>query len=273
MVIAESVKRDSKDTSRTDDHYEYIVPAVDRAARILRLLRAKGRGMTIAEVSEATGWHKSSVHKLLVTLSHHGLLERNEVTKQYSLGIALIEYGQFVLKNLDIAQAAKTFLKELAEYSGETANYSIRRGTQMVVVDSVESRINLRVVPPIGTMNTIIAKSSGKAVLAYLPESEVDAIMKSEGLPAFTKHSITDAEAFRRELMVVRKRGYATDFEEFREGINGVSAPVINSTNQVVGTLSLIAPAFRLTKQIAPDYGRKCAEMAVQLSAMIHDSV
>jgi len=63
-----------------DDNYEYIVPAVDRAARILMLLRKAARPMTIAEVTEATGWHKSSVHKILLTLSRHGFLDRDETT-------------------------------------------------------------------------------------------------------------------------------------------------------------------------------------------------
>ncbi len=253
----------------SDETYEYIVPAVDRAARIFQLLRTNARGMTIAEVAEATGWHKSSVHKLLVTLSHHGLLDRNEATKQYSLGIALIEYGQFVLKNLDVTYETRTFLKELAEYSGETANYCIRRGLQMVVVDSIESRIDLRVVPPIGASNSIMAKSNGKAALAFLPENEAEKIIQAEGIPAFTKNSITDAEAFRKELAAIRKRGYATDLEEFREGISAISAPVFNSAGQVVGALTMVAPTFRMTVEKVSSYGKKCSETATRLSAMI----
>ena len=85
-----TLNRNMKSVLGAEANYEYVVPAVDRAARILMLLRAQGRGMTIAEITEATGWHKSSVHKLLVTLSHHGLLDRNEETKRYSLGIELI---------------------------------------------------------------------------------------------------------------------------------------------------------------------------------------
>jgi len=269
MATIKDGKKQSKNIHGADEDYDYVVPAVDRAARILSLLRAKARPMTIAEVADATGWHKSSVHKLLVTLCHHGLLDRNDATKQYSLGIALIEYGQFVLKNLDVAYAAKTFLQELAAYSGETANYCILRGTQMVVVDSIESKVDLRVVPPIGTMNSITAKSNGKAVLAYFPKDEVDKIIQAEGLPAFTKNSITDADVFKKELSAVRKRGYAMDMEEFREGISAVSAPVFDSAKRVVGTLSLVAPASRMTKAKVPDLGRKCSELAAQLSAMI----
>jgi IclR family KDG regulon transcriptional repressor len=252
-----------------DEDYEYIVPAVDRAARILMLLKQEVRDMTIAEVTDVTGWHKSSVHKLLVTLSHHGLLDRNETTKRYSLGMALIGYGQFVLNNLDIAYAAKSFLKELADYSGETANYCIIRGKQMVIVDSVESRVDLRVVPPIGTMNSLIEKSAGKAALAFFPENQANKILHSEGLKAFTKNSITDPKAFHRELAAIRKCGYATDFEEFREGISAVSAPVFNSNRKVKGTLSVVAPAFRMTKDKASLYGKKCAEAAARLSSMI----
>lgn len=263
------MNQNSKTVPGKEEHYEYIVPAVDRAARILRLLRTRGHGMTIAEVTEATGWHKSSVHKLLVTLSHHGLLDRNDATKQYALGIALIDYGHYVLGKLDITNAAKSFLKELAEYTGETANYSVLRGNQMVIVDSVESRIDLRVVPPIGTMNSLTTKSNGKAVLAFLPENQANRIIEAEGLPAFTKNSITDPKALLRELAAIRKRGYATDLEEFREGISAVSAPVFSSGGNVTGTLAVTAPAFRLTKEKAQDYGKKCVDAAARLSAII----
>jgi DNA-binding IclR family transcriptional regulator len=262
------MNQNSKTVPGKEEPYEYIVPAVDRAARILRLLRTRGHGMTLAEVTEATGWHKSSVHKLLVTLSHHGLLDRNEVTRHYSLGIALIDYGHYVLGKLDIADAAKSFLKELADYTGETANYSVLRGTRMVIVDSVESRIDLRVVPPIGTMHSLTTESNGKAVLAFLPENQVHKLIETEGLPAFTRNSITEPRALLRELAAVRRRGYATDFEEFREGISAVSAPVFNADRNVMATLAVTAPAFRLTKEKAQDYGKKCVDAAARLSAI-----
>jgi DNA-binding IclR family transcriptional regulator len=269
MPKAVTNRRNSKKTAGKEDSFEYIVPAVDRAARILALLKAEARGMTIAEIAEASGWHKSSVHKILVTLNHHKLLDRNEATKQYSLGIALIGYGQYVLNNLDIAYAAKSFLKELADSTGETANYSLVRGTQIVLVDSVESRTDLRVVPPVGTINPITIKSSGTAILAHLPEAEAEKIIQAEGLPAFTKNSITDLPALRRELAAIRKRGYATDVEEFRNGISAISAPVFNPSGAAIGTLSLVGPASRMTKDKLAEYGKMLIDAAGQLSAMM----
>ena len=97
----------------------YLVPAVDRALRILELLKMEGREMTLMEIAKATGWHKSSVHKLLVTMNHHGVLERDPLTRRYYIGITMAEYGRIALNNLDIRVTAKPFLKELMDYSNE----------------------------------------------------------------------------------------------------------------------------------------------------------
>ena len=102
-----------------------MVPAVERAIRILLMLSAGDRGMTLAEIASATGWHKSSVHKILMTLGHFGFLDRDEATRRYVLGIELVRCGRTVLNNLQIHQSAKSFLIELADYSGETANLAV----------------------------------------------------------------------------------------------------------------------------------------------------
>ncbi len=247
----------------------YIVPAVDRAARILSLLRNEGRAMTIAEIADTTRWHKSSVHKLLVTLNHHGLLDRDAVTKGYSLGIALSEYGRIASSRSDILHAAKSFLKALADYSGETAALAVLRGTQMIIVDVEESPAQLRVSLTLGMRSPATATSNGKAVIAYLPESQASEIIQAEGLLAATPNSITKLDHYTMELAGIRERGYATDFEEYQKGIVGVSAPVFDSRNQPIGALSVAGPASRMTKDKIRNCGKKVKEITAQLSAMI----
>ena len=247
----------------------YIVPAVDRAARILSLLKTEGREMTIAQIADATGWHKGSVHRLLVTLNCHGLLDRDVMTKRYSLGVALLEYGRVALKGLDIRHTAKSFLKALADHSGETAALSVLRGSKITIVDSEESQNPMRVALNIGMSAPATTTSNGKAVLAYLPESQLNEILKIEGLPAATGKSITKIRAYRMDLAGIRKRGYATDYGEYQEWIVGVSAPLFDSRGQVMGALSVAGPIIRMTKAKVRDYGKKCVEMTTQLSAML----
>jgi DNA-binding IclR family transcriptional regulator len=264
------MKRNSKDPSVEDHISAYNVPAVDRAARIMLMIGSRTRAMTLAEISSITGYHKSSVHKILVTLSHLGFLNRNETTKAYTLGLALVQCGQAALNNLHINRSTKAFLKDLAEYSGETATLAVLSGTKMVIVESVESPVELRVSPPIGTMDSVLNKSNGKTVLAWLPESLVNTIIKREGLPARTKNSITSVRLYRNELAIVREQGYAADTEEFQEGISAVSAPLFDSEERVMGALSIVGPAFRMTKEKMQLYGKRCAKAAAQLSPMNH---
>lgn len=263
------MKQILKDPPNDEDHEKYNVPAVDRAVRILLMLGTRTREMNLAEIAVATGYHKSSVHKILATLVHHGFLTRNEMTKRYSLGIALVRCGQAALSNLQISHSAKSCLKELADYSGETANLAILSGTSMVIVEGVESSVELRVSPPIGTMDSVINKSNGKAVLAFLPEDLVNKIIKREGLPARTRNSITSTRAYRNELLAVKQQGYATDYEEFQEGISAVSAPVFNSEGHVVATLSIVGPSLRMTKEKMKLYGEKCVKVAAHLSSIM----
>lgn len=258
-----------KDGLQGDFKRAYIVPAVDRAARILSLLKTEGREMTIAEIAAATGWHKSSVHKLLVTLNYHGLLDRDPMTKRYALGVALSEYGRTALNGLDVHHAAKSFLKALVAYSGETSALCLLRGTEITVVDTEESPAQVRVSLTVGMRAPATTTSNGKAVLAFLPEGQAAEILRAEGLPAATRKSITKPGAYRVDLAATRQRGYATDYEEYQEGITGVSAPVFDSRGLVIGALSLVGPAFRMTKEKTRQYGKKCADTAAQLSAML----
>lgn len=244
----------------------YLVPAVDRAFRILDLLKTEGREMTLMEIAKATGWHKSSIHKLLVTLKHHGVLERDASTKRYYLGISLAEYGRIALDKLDIRVTAKPFLKELVDYSDETAVLATLKGTKMIMIDKREPFKNIRVSPYIGMRFPATATANGKALLAWLPEDKVREIMSIEGLPKSTRRSIVDVEAYREDLAQTRRRGYAVDREEIYEGVSGVAAPVFTPGGKAVATLSIVGPEFRMTDDKIVDFGNKCVELAAKLS-------
>jgi DNA-binding IclR family transcriptional regulator len=247
----------------------YLVPAVDRAFRIVELLKAQKYDMSLAEITKVTGWHKSSIQKLLVTLSHHGILERDEDTKRYSLGIKLAEYGRIALNKLDIRVAAKSFLKELVDYSGETAVLAILNGAKMVMIDKKEPVLQIRASPFIGSRFPATATSNGKALLAWLPDSCVEEILKIEGLKPFTRKSILDRTAYQADLEDTRKRGYAIDRGEFQEGVSGVSAPVFSPSRHVIATISIVGPEFRMIEKKILDCGAKCMEVAAKLGAKL----
>jgi DNA-binding IclR family transcriptional regulator len=244
----------------------YLVPAVDRAVRILELLKGEGREMTLMDIAKATGWHKSSVHKLLVTLNHHGILERDPLTRRYYIGITMAEYGRIALNNLDIRVTAKPFLKELMDYSNETAVLAILKRTKMIMIDKREPFLNIRVSPFIGMRFQATATANGKALLAWLPEDQVREILEIEGLPKSSKKAILDVDAYSADLAETRRRGYAVDREEVYEGVSGVAAPVFTPGGKAIATLSIVGPEFRMTEEKIRDFGSKCVELAAKLT-------
>jgi len=268
MRSIKKIKDNNKKESNRKDRMIYIVPAVDRAIRILSLLKAEKREMTISEISEETGWNKSSIYKLLLTLNHHGLLARDPITKKYALGVALMEYGRAVLNGFDIQHSARPFLDTLAQYTGESVAVSILRGTKMTLVDVEESSAQVRIALTVGMTTPATATSHGKAVLAHLPENQLDEILNMEGLVKYTKRSVTNISLLRTELAAIRKRGYSMDCEELEEGIAGISAPVF-SANRVIGALLIVMPSFKMTKERIRLYGKKCAQEAARLSALL----
>lgn len=248
----------------------YLVPAVDKSIQILELLKNEDRDMNMSEIAQATGGPKSSVQKLLITLAHHGFVERNEATKTYSLGLALAEYGRAALNGLDIRKMAKPLLKELVDYTGETAVIGIMQGTKMVMVDKKLPLQQICVSPFIGLRLPGTATAMSKAILAWLPKDRADEIIKLEGLLRRGPNAISDPDEYRRELEATRARGYALELEEFQEGANGVAAPVFSGQGgDPVAVLGITGPTYRLPPDRLPDCGAKCIEFAGILSKML----
>lgn len=247
----------------------YLVPAVDRALRILELLRVDGREMGVVEIAKATGWNKSTVQKLLVTLNHHGVVERDERTKRYSLGLALAEYGRAALNKFDIRRVAKPFLQALVDYSGETAVLGVLQGTQVVMIDKREPLVQIRVSPFLGLRYPATETAHGKALLAWLPEKQREEFCRVAGLAARAPKSITDPAVFREDLEQTRQRGYSEEYDEFQEGVSGVAAPVFSRGGQVVATLSVVGPTYRMSAARMRDFGNKCVEQASELTRLL----
>lgn len=259
MVVREQVREQARET--TD-----LVPAVDNALRILEALKGDGREYTIVEIAKELGLNKSTVHRLLATLSFHGVVQRDDASKRYRLGVALVEYGSVALNNVDIHRTAKPFLKTLMEMSGETACLGILRATEVVIVDKAEPAVQIRVSPHVGWRFPATLNSLGKAMLAWLPEERIDEIMRRHGLPARTPKSVTDSAAYRAELAATRQRGYATDFEEFYDSVKGVAAPIFDTRGTVVASVAIAGPAFRMADERMADLGGKCVEVAREIS-------
>lgn len=222
------------------------VQSLDRAFLLLELLcRARG-GMTIAALSAATGLHKSTVHRLLASLTAHGFAQHDDT--RYYPGMHICELGSYIMENLDVVERARAPMERLSRATGETVHLVLREQSEIVYVHKVESMHGaIRMFSRIGMRRPLYCTGVGKAILATLPEDEARAVWQASDVQAFTRHTLTDEGAFFRELAQVRRRGYALDNEENELGVRCIAAAIPDWSGRACYALSISAPLTRMS--------------------------
>lgn len=221
------------------------VQSVDRAVAILEALRAEGDYLGVTQLSNELGLHKSTVHRLLVSLKRGGLVERDPRTRKYRLGVRLVELGNAVLNSRGLPQVALPYLHYLADTVKEITYLAIRHGDGVLNVLQVPAPHMVQSVHWLGS-GSLHATSSGKVFLAYMPEAEMESYL-SEPLESRTATTVTDVDQLRDELKLVRERGYATSWEEEDEGVNAIAVPVRMGQDEVVAAIGVVGPSYRFT--------------------------
>jgi DNA-binding IclR family transcriptional regulator len=233
-----------------------LVPAVDRAARLLRALSDhEGEtphqpGMSAAELSRELEISKSTLSALLTTLERHGLVQRDPLTRRVRLGLALVELAASVSTDIDVREAARPQLVRLRRHSGETAILHLISGDAVRIAERAEPDTQLKIVAPLRNRLPRFAGSVAKVLLAALEPDEAEAIVRGEELPAFTPRSIVDPDAYLEQVAQARRRGYARENEEYLVGVSAVSAPVINHEGRTIGTISVACVKTRARERL-----------------------
>lgn len=245
----------------------YQIQVLDRALAILEILSVGGRDFPLGEIAHRLELHKSTAHRLLMVLERHKLIERNASTGRYRLGLKLFELGTRAVSRLDLRERARPILERLVLETSETVHLCILDDTEVVYLDKVEPERSVRMSSSVGRRNPAYCTAVGKAILAHLPEEQVEAIVRKHGLKAMTANTITSFLELKSELASIRDRGYAIDNEEIEEGVRCVGCVVRNFSGGPVAAISVSGPAFRLTRQKVKSVSRPVIAAAHALSA------
>jgi IclR family acetate operon transcriptional repressor len=225
------------------DLNRYAVDVVDRALAILELLRDAGRPLGLQEISQRLGIVKSSGFRLLCTLERRGYVER--LDGRYQLGVIWRSYGR-TIPHHSLTELALPYMHRLLDRFGETINLGVLRDGEVVYLEILESRYSFRMAARVGARAPVHSSALGKAIAAYLPDDEVDAIIRKQGLPRLTPRTITTPTAWRRELARTRARGYAEDEGETEPEASCIGAPIFGADGRVVAAISLSGPTSRI---------------------------
>lgn len=222
----------------------YAIESVDNALRLLLLLRDRGE-VRVTDVSAELGVARSTAHRLLMTLAHHGFVAQDRVSRVYRVGRTLYEIGLTAAGELDIRRKARQHMERLSAQLRETVNLLVLEGGGCRIIDGVEGDRPIRVASRTGTLLPAHATSGGKLLLAELPADQVDARFP-DGLASVTDRTITSLTDLHAELAVIRTQGYAVNRGESEPDLFAVAVGVRDHSQRAVAALAVTVPALRV---------------------------
>ena len=240
-------------------------PSTDRTLAILELISQHSGEISVAEITRQLRISQNSVFRITQTLEKRGYLFRNEKTKGYTLTNKLFDLSRPRVNEKSLAVCAYEALSELSRQSGETTQLMVKSGTKGVVLDQIAGTHPIKVMGEIGLRVPLYSCAPGKAILAWLPEDELNDWLSKVRLKKFTATTRNTRRSLRADLAETRERGYSVDLAEGLEGIFCVGAPVLNLYQHPVAAITLMAPSFRLPEEKIAALGRKCARAALQI--------
>jgi DNA-binding IclR family transcriptional regulator len=200
--------------------------------------RAEGPSR-IAELTIGLGISRPTVHRVVQTLIAQGYLTQDPTLGRLSVGLSVFPLSASVLNRNRLRLEALPHLQSLATLTGERANLGVLYRNRIFYLAGVEKPTLPMIYTYFGKFAPAHCCSLGKAIMAFLPEEDVRAVLTAEPLNAHTLGSITDPQSFFGELTIVRRRGYATDNEEHIIGSCCVASPVFDPQNRAVGAIGV----------------------------------
>lgn len=242
------------------------VQSVDRALRIVGFLaEAGGADLSVTEIGRRLGVHKTTASRLAATLARHGFIQRGSASDHYRLGMRLVHLATSAVADFEPVQVARPALRDLASETEETVTLGVLSGDRVVYVDQIMGRRSIVSVSWLGSSTGTHCSASGKVLLAWLDEAELDAILPAR-LERLTPKTTVSHRELRRQLEEIRARGYGYTVEELEVGLTAVAAPVRRATGRVVAALAVSGPTFRLRQQDVPRMGELVREAARRAS-------
>jgi len=240
-----------------------------KGIKLLEVLADTGRAMGVSELSRALSLDKSTVYRLLVTLKSRGYVEQDPETRKYTIGPRMTAVSSRILGNNDVYLQARPVMKKLLQETRETVHLAMLMENQVVYIAQEISPEVVSVNTEIGQREPVYCTAVGKALVAFLPEEELEAAIRRLDFQPYTPRTITDPDRFRAHCQQIRAQGYAVDDEELYPGVRCIAAPIRGYDGSVLASLGISGPTTRLQSDVISRLGRVVMKYAQEVSGRL----
>jgi len=248
---------------QSEDKY-FFIRSLAKGMHILELL-SDNEALTVTQIAKLMNINRAGSHRFLSTLKELGYADKDESSRYY-LTSKVIGLGMKVLDRFEIRKIARPFLQELSTKFNETINLGYFNGEEVLTIDKIESTEILRMDAGIGGREPAYCTSLGKAILAFIPDTQLETYLRVVELTAFTPNTVTLKDKLKEELTDIKENGYAIDDEELSVGLRCIGAPLFNHNGQVRYAISISGPSIRFGSKRIEQMQRELKKICKNLS-------
>jgi len=235
-------------TNNNKNKFKYPIHSVENAFSLLEVLADNGLELGITELCKKISLPKGTVHRLLGTLKNLGYIEQNPQNRKYRLTIKIFNLGTAVTDRIGLVQIIP-YMKKLSRKFNETVNLTILDRDEIIYLYNVGCDNALKLDLRIGSHQPAYCAAGGKVLLAYLSEQELDGYLQRVKLKSYTPYTVTSKEYLKKDLKLIRERGYSFVNEEYMVGVSCVAVPIKDQQGKVCAGLSFSVPTVRMDKE------------------------
>lgn len=226
-----------------------IIQSVDKALDILSCFSISEPEFGVTQLATRLGMYKSSVFRTLKTLEQRGFVVQDANTQKYRLGFKLFDLGTAVISGLEVRTVALPLMQGLCSRTKETVTLDIADNDERVCIEKVEGTESVRAFVQIGLRHPLYIAASGKLLLAYMPQEDIERILSKKTFHATATGRVVDPLLLRTELAEIACRGYSFSNGERSMGTSAYAAPIRNHEGKVIASLSISGPESRFTDE------------------------
>jgi len=243
------------------------IQSIERCFTLLGYLSLPDSFFTLEDLTQKTGYNKTTCFRFLKTMRRLGLVEQSPVKKTYQLGPTMVSLGLRALKGMNLRQAALPEMQKLRDETEETVNLSLLSGPEIIFIERVMSDYLVNANINVGDRLPVYCASMGKAILAFMSETHAEEIISQLEFKARTGRTITSPASLRKELAQIRARGYALNNEELERGLRAVAAPIIGYSGEAFAAINIAwATARHPSRRTFSDFAGKVVAAAEKIS-------